>query len=457
MLRRQYATAASTIAADRNSRLLPSFASTVVFVFQVFASFWKTLNALGDTYDEDNLVSKGLNRTPHNIAFGTLFFWLPVPILLIALVGTPTRRQSVPLALYDLVNGAGTTRHPNQPNVRGTVRSNEAGLDPDGGHSTARGLPSQGFISRRRNQGGMPLWQPGKFPTRNGSTSWSQFLVLTLVGIAMVSVPTMCAVRISYMTPTDGFGCRAVTQLSFLLIWVLSAWCDLIWARSLSDRDPDSKFLFRRVLCKDIVVTALTIVVLSLTATGIFNKCFCWSTFGSKYISFLQQDYIFNLIKHRMFHLYPALVGTTLTGEALLSIAIALRYGWTSWGVLTQPNIHAFLLEMRERSNPGYYRASWWHRCRRRCRRIVRAVRCFVGHPMRFTRKTMANWKTTAHSPASEIEKGAVVGRQGLEILPPIKGDQVEVRPEDDTARARAIARQLQVQLGLDAICVCND
>ena len=63
-IRDECAQTAFYIASDRVSRFLPSVISTLVFLVQMTAGFWKTLVDVGDTHDETNLISQGINKTP---------------------------------------------------------------------------------------------------------------------------------------------------------------------------------------------------------------------------------------------------------------------------------------------------------------------------------------------------------------------------------------------------------
>jgi hypothetical protein len=74
---------------------VPSLFATCVFFVQLFAGFWKTLYNLEDVYDSKSPESRGLNRSPHNLAFGTLFFWLPFAVLATAFVGGAQTENSV--------------------------------------------------------------------------------------------------------------------------------------------------------------------------------------------------------------------------------------------------------------------------------------------------------------------------------------------------------------------------
>ena len=305
-MRQRCETTAFYIASDRVSRFLPSAASTCVFFIQLTASFWKTLNALegDDTYDKSNPVSAGLNRAPHNIAFGALFFWLPFVVLLTAWVGGCNTPHLVPEILDCL---------------RIAMNSSTALGDPN---TDRPRLPDLGEEADKRwLRGGLPVWQPAKFADffLHPTTHKRFYVGALLSSFAIVALPTACAITISWTTPAEGFGCRAVTQLSFLGLWVGSLMIDrllYIAIRNSFNRDPEVQAASRRThliiyvitFIKDIAFTIGTIVTLTFTAIGIFNNCECWSKYphGAGYISFPQDRPVFQLIKHRLKTWQPA-------------------------------------------------------------------------------------------------------------------------------------------------------
>lgn len=190
------ASAAAYLAADRVSRILPSFVATLIFFTQLFAGFWKTLINVGHNPDPANFASTNINRTPHNIAFGALYFWLPFAVLATAIVGGAQTENSVPRILNRLRNDTHI------------IFRHQAGQE-------LSMLPDLDFsMSKRRIAGGLPIWQPDKFQDwNNGHVKF--FLTSLMLSGLIVSIPTVAAVWISWHTPSEGFGCRSLTQVSF--------------------------------------------------------------------------------------------------------------------------------------------------------------------------------------------------------------------------------------------------
>jgi hypothetical protein len=142
--------------------------------------------------------------------------------------------------------------------------------------------------------GGLPVWQAAKFyDLRKEVWEIRQFAWLALaISFTVVAIPTGCAVALSWLTPTEGFGCRGMTQVSFLIMWVLSACIDyLLWAcivpKNTRSYDRISKTpnttsqakhtrryltIYRITFVKDFLFMTGTIVMLTWTALGMFNK-----------------------------------------------------------------------------------------------------------------------------------------------------------------------------------------
>ena len=407
------------IASDRVSRFLPSVASGGVFVVQITSAFWKTLNALGDTYDASNPVSAGLNRAPHNIAFGILFFWLPFAVLLTALVGGSQTSHLIPRVLQDFrsnferhrVIGESATRTA-EPEVECTLSGTEA---PATG-TEARPHPSRAInpstelhdnekksfpdissgLYERWKWGGLPVWQVEKFkdfwkPAENTPDHRLFAIFAMLLSFSIVAIPATCAVLVSWLTPTQGFECRQMTQLAFLVMWTVNAMVDWTLFRytspstalrsasaSTANRDSQSSSnvethairapytsIYWMTLVKDLIFTAGTIATLTFSALGMYNQCNCWSnwSFSTRYISFLQDDFIFHMIKHRLGKTFPIIAGCALASEAVLFILIWC-YFLKGWRVLKQSDIDSALAS----------RDSRWKRLLRMMKRVWRRL-----------------------------------------------------------------------------------
>ena len=331
---------------------------------------WKTLNAVGDRYDERNPVSAGLNRAPHNIAFGVLFFWLPFVVLMTCVIGGSQTSQVVPEVLESLrieserlwkeeklsrsdaqhPPGESTTdaQHPPGRNAtdaqhpaegivtnssqfpgnniksvqnctEGSAASNQ---HPSEGSTAAQSSTEQPTIGPAQKKEpsfpkvgnetwrprGMPVWQLDTFKDFSKDSEHFTFAWRAVaLAVLIVLIPTVCAICISSLTPPDGFGCRAATMLAFFLSWVFNAavdWFIYSWFDPESGKGKsDEVRVFQATLCKDIIFLGGTVTTLAFGAIGVYNKCTCWSKWlptSTRYIYFLQDDHVFQLIKGRL-------------------------------------------------------------------------------------------------------------------------------------------------------------
>lgn len=398
VLRDECVRTAFLVSSDRVSRILPSAISTLVFLVQISAGFWKILVNLGDTYDDTNPVSNGLNRAPHNIAFGALFFWLPLAVLMTALVGGSQTRYLMPRVLESFRHAvdmmqADTIAHPlaiapecellqeggimqeGEIAQDEIAQEEEAAQEDEGelGQTTLMGRPtsseSDSGIERLRHissaqrhkrwsHGGLPVWQPAKWADmRDRKHRGFWFLGLGMALLA-VMIPTGCAMALSALTPTEGFGCRNMAQLAFLLMWLLSLgvdgllyWlttfgCDLSRSEQILPKPEWSKRAYVITFVKDTLFVMSTVVVLTGSATGIFNSCGCWSKWfprgETRYISFPQEDYIFTMIKNRLSWTFPIIVVGALASQVIIYIAVRF-YFRKGHRVLKQRDIYKLL------------------------------------------------------------------------------------------------------------------
>jgi hypothetical protein len=331
---------------------LPSAVSSLVFLTQLFASFWKTLDTLSNTYDKSNPVSAGLNRAPHNIAFGALFFWLPLVVLMTALVGGSQTSHMIPRVLEDFRRDFA--------NSHTQLESLLAPADYDVlGKYEAEAFPdiSKEMYERWRS-GGLPVWQAEKFADfekpGEGRPPHRLFAWLAMaLAFSIVAIPTGCAIAVSWLTPTEGFGCRAMTQLSFLIMWILSAVID--WRLYVVNKKPTngkkttvigSRYFiaYGITFAKDLIFMSGTIVTLTWSALGMFNKCECWCKWPKSpgYISFPQDDYIFQMIKRRLQLHFPLIVSGALAYQVFVFGGVWC-YFWKGYRMLKQRDIESVL------------------------------------------------------------------------------------------------------------------
>lgn len=161
-----------------------------------------------------------MNRVPHNIAFGALYFWLPFAVLSTAIVGGAQTQNSVPRILNHLTEEI--------------IRTNQEATKEE------RAFPLLKFsMPERRVSGGLPTWQPDKFNdwTSNNHKGVNFFLFGFLLSATIAAIPTIAAIWVSWRTPAEGFWCRSVTQVSFFVSWLLNVTSD--WILSKCIRRPE--------------------------------------------------------------------------------------------------------------------------------------------------------------------------------------------------------------------------
>lgn len=371
-MRKTCARVAFYIASDRVSRFLPSIAAGLVFVIQITAGFWKTLSATSDTYDKSNPVSAGLNRAPHNIAFGALFFWLPFVVLMTALIGGSQTSHMIPRVLEDFREELARLPRPSTSTPEAAEPEAAEDSTQFGVRSDARGTLERDTFPNLSSEmgdrwtcGGLPVWQPEKFKdfskTAQGKSHRSFAWLAITLSFAILAIPTGCAIAVSWLTPTEGFGCRAMTQISFLIMWVFNAITDWLFFLCVhtnspsppgtgegEQKRPSSRYsnIYLVTFARDFVFMGATIGTLTSTAIGIFNKCECWCKWptSSGYISFLQDDFIFQLIKHRLELHFPIIIGCALSSQILIFVGIWI-YFYEGHRVLKQRDMDSILFQ----------------------------------------------------------------------------------------------------------------
>lgn len=343
------ASAAAYIAADRVARILPSFVATLVFFTQLFAGFWKTLDNFDSRRRED------LNRAPHNIAFGALYFWLPFAVLTTAIVGGAQTENSVPRILNRLRDD-----------------TNKIFSDQTEGDM----FPKLEFsMSKRRIAGGLPTWQPDKF--RDWKNEHVKFLIISLaLSTLIVGIPALAAIWVSWRTPTEGFGCRSLTQTCFFLSWIISYVIDWLLTKVIRESPAEegavrSQWIYWITFVKDLCLTAGAITMLTFTSVGIFNNCNCWTKWfpdhagSQRYLSFPEEQLVFDTIKRRLKYEF-AIVTTVALGIELVIFFLVWVYFRRGHRVLKQRDMEDFLkqLKLEEVCSKGGWLKRAWKNCK---------------------------------------------------------------------------------------------
>ena len=330
--------AAALLAADRVAKFLPCVITSIVFFAQIAASFWKTLYNIGDSPDPSNPDTVNLNRVPHNIAFGVLYFWLPFVIILTAFVGGPQTENSVPRILNIFRADA--------------IQIFQRDLNGKAYSSDDIKLKYLVYSLPERKQR-MSTWHLDKY--KDWNSEYFQFSIFWVVfSILIITIPALAAVELSWRTPTEGFGCRVTTQILFWAFWILRFVVDLALVRifpdgktSRIDDDEDhgtarSRWIYYVSWGLDFALVSGGIVVMTFVSVGLFNDCSCWSQWltdhNDRYLSFPQEQYVFDTIRYRLRWEFSFVVGGALGLEAILFVFVAV-YFWKGYRVLRQDDM----------------------------------------------------------------------------------------------------------------------
>lgn len=313
--------------------------ATLVFFAQLFAAFWKTLDQAGDHPEINNPSSLNLNRTPHNIAFGALYFWLPFAVLSTAIVGGAQTENSVPRILNRLSED--------------TEEIFGANRGATGEERSLMSFPKLKFsMPERRVSGGLPTWQPDKFDdwTSENHMGIKFFFFGFLVSTAVATIPAIAAIWLSWRTPTEGFGCRSITQASFFVSWLLNVTSD--WILSICTRRSKGPGIARGqriywiTFAKDFLLTSGAIIALTFSSIGVFNSCNCWTKWfpgksgGKRYLSFPDEPFVFDTIRRRLKYEF-AIVTTVALGLELSIFVLVRLYFRRGSAVLSQRDLEA--------------------------------------------------------------------------------------------------------------------
>lgn len=140
---------------------------------------------------------------------------------------------------------------------------------------------------------------------------------LTILSILPVCTSFFAAFTVLWSPPTY-FSCRHVMIISMFASWPLSA----LFTSSISRLCLSLKFSFNIILVKDIILSSTILSLLVLSASGLFNSCWCWT--GWWYLSRFSKDTEPQVqlnpdgpFTENNKWIYPVIVGLTLGAQLL--------------------------------------------------------------------------------------------------------------------------------------------
>lgn len=179
------------------------------------------------------------------------------------------------------------------------------------------------------------------------------------MSITIATIPAIAAIWVSWRTPTEGFGCRSVTQASFFASWLLNVTSDWIlseWTRrSKGPRIARGQSIYWITFAKDFLLTICALIALTSSAIGVFNSCNCWTQWfpgksgGQRYLSFPEEQFVFDTIRRRL-KLEFASASTVALGLELFIFVLGRLYFRRGSTVLSQRDLEAIVMRVSLRN-----------------------------------------------------------------------------------------------------------
>jgi hypothetical protein len=241
-------------------------------------------------------------RTGHSIAFAMLYTFLIPGVLISAMVGEfATKRSSRKILIRLQEQFDGIAKRHGQPNTL-LFRLNN--------------MPESELYQMLKSVGGNYAFRPYQ-------RCWSrEMVILRIVAALPVLMATMCAVVISYTSPTRGLGCRSLLQLLFFAVWVFSGILTCLLRQKF--RRPATLWTWIRV--KNLAIFIPQCAVYLAAFCGLFNSPVCWSAYFSRYSrAFVLLD-MTPVIRVLVRTTWPLLAGSVLVAQLLLVVVIAWVY-----------------------------------------------------------------------------------------------------------------------------------
>lgn len=288
------------------------------------------------------------NRTGHTIAMSMMFSWLVPTVLLCALVGgyvTKRSAEDVLERLHQRFQVIEEYAFFNNGEIKETL--------PLLSRFCADEIHAKSFTYESME------WSGGNYTFRPRQSRWGKrTFFISAISHLPVTCAFLCAVFISYTSPTRGLGCRSVFQLTFGFTWIASAFITQrirVWTES-----GYRQWLYIRI--KDTIIFLAQALTYWIMVFGWFNSCFCWSAwfslFGKAHVLITPAPFIISLAHTKWL---PLVLGAIL-GQLFFLFCIWIYFGKA---------IHLFDIsdegrcsmrwEMPLRSSTNAKRSTVWH------------------------------------------------------------------------------------------------
>lgn len=339
------------LAADRSTKFLPIVVAQIFFIGAVGIAIFRTAASAGKNGLSDTVF---INVEAHSIAFSALYFWIIPAVFLSSIIGVSQTEAAIPRILR-----------------RFQVDLDHLDLPKDHlGQAQKVRMPNDCLedAPRRIFHGGVYSWQPSRWQRKSSSSSKRSrpsdpaaistglnapagehsSIVSTfqprpsdnnhaLLPYPILLLGTLTGMLVSGFVPPDGFDCRHTGQLLICTAWILSAQADHLLNRllPLADTQPvenrpvenkpvssnKSISLLWITIVKDLLITCATMGGIVVAQIGIFNRCSCYTQWGSVGLALPERSDVATKLFHRLNTVYPAI---TFTGIGIELVIVPL-------------------------------------------------------------------------------------------------------------------------------------
>ena len=239
------------LADSRTDEFFRTWLAIFLYIFQLVALFVK-------------VVGGGSTSPPGGrIATGVFLSWLIPTILLSNAIGNfPSRRTC-----FEILSSFGEdTGIPIHVLDRGYDAS--SAIAPLGVYQRRNYFQSLGW------SGGIHSFRPWKSRYTGLERRQPRAIVVLLLAISPMFVGMTGAFIILWVGLPIGLNCRHTWVIGIFLAWFISAF--ITWLSD-SSRFMTGIYHWHFVLMKDTMIAAPSVVIIFLSACGLFNSCYCWS------------------------------------------------------------------------------------------------------------------------------------------------------------------------------------
>ncbi|KAK0704579.1 hypothetical protein B0H67DRAFT_673749 [Lasiosphaeris hirsuta] len=305
-----FETAASMLAADRSTFVLPVFIAQGAFLFAIGAAFWRVIGVPPQPHSWTNVEA-------YSIAMSAPFLYTLPAVFLAAIMGASQTETSVPTILNSLRRQlAEKDWHLPIPG-RSPVPLHPP-LIPAGPSQQDPGVT----LARRIAAGGLYAWRPHTHAPRRLGRTWPHFLLAA----GFVGGSVAVGGWIAYRVPPEGFDCRNAAQTALLGTWVASVALDfavVFFAKVAGAEDGWYGVTFG----KDVGMGLAVVVEIVVTQLGVLNRCDCFTLWGRVPLALPQIREVADVLMRRIAVEWPMVTFGWIGMEVVLCVLIWCWYG----------------------------------------------------------------------------------------------------------------------------------